>query len=606
MLFSQRIAMSVLLDTSAAPFDRLTPDEAEELKSSLDIHYYRPGETILAEGAPPEGLYLVVKGCVEEREQNELLSMLGPRDFFDARAVVQGASVSSFTATEETLCAIAPRGEMFRLINANPRFGAFFYLDITRKLDALAGESESNQFSSLMHARVRDLEMMPAVVISANESIKAAAQKMQSIECNALLVRDGERMGIVTGMNLAKAVILKDMSTEEAVGGIAHFDMVSVTPDDFVSQVLLLMTKHNKRRVVVTQDEAYLGIVEDIDLLGHFAGNSQLVSSRIDRAATIDDLGVAARQIADQIKPLRRQGVKFRVVAEIVSDLNRRLFARLFDLTCPPEIAGKVCLMVMGSEGRGEQTVRTDQDNGIILSEPVDRTLLDRFRAQFSGALQKFGFPLCPGNVMVSNPLWVRTVDEYVADFSRWITTPDNESAMNVAIFFDAAAVAGDATLLQDTKWALLQKARGERVFLGRFAAGILAFEPPIGLFNNLKLSDAQGGALDVKKGGIFPIVHGVRAIAIEQGLEETNTFDRLAKLSEKGVIKEDFARGLAQALDYLLTLRLDAQIAASDSSSLYKPGALTSMDRDLLRDSFQQVKQLRDLVRRRFNLNMF
>ena len=97
-----------------------------------------------------------------------------------------------------------------------------------------------------------------------------------------------------------------------------------------------------------------------------------------------------------------------------------------------------------------------------------------------------------------------------------------------------------------------------------------------------------------------------MRALAIEQKLEETNTFDRLAKLSEKGLLKEDFARGLAQALDYLLTLRLDAQIAVSDTTNLFKPGALTSMERDLLRDSFQQVKQLRDLVRRRFHLNMF
>jgi len=596
--------MSVLLDTSAAPFDRLTPDEAEELQSALDIHYYRPGATILAEGAKPEGLYLVVKGCVEERQQGEPVAMLGPKDFFDARAVVQGASVSAFVATEETLCAIAPRAELVRLINANPRFGAFFYLDITRKLDALAGESESSQFSSLMHARVRDLQMAPAVVISATESLKAAGEKMQAIDCNALLVRDGERMGIVTGMNLAKAVILKDMATDAPVGRIAHFDLVAVTPDDFVSHVLLLMTKHNKRRVVVRQDDAFVGIVEDIDLLGHFAGNSQLVSNRIDRAATLDELGAAARQIADQIKPLRRQGVKVQVVAEIVSDLNRRLFAKLFELTCPPEIAGKICLIVMGSEGRGEQTVRTDQDNGLILAEPLDRSLLDNFREKFSGALKQFGFPPCPGHVMVSNPLWVRTVDEYVADFSRWTATPDNDSAMNVAIFYDATAVAGDATLLLDAKWALLQKARGERVFLARFAAAVLAFEPPIGLFNNLKLAGGEG--LDVKKGGIFPIVHGVRALAIEQGLEETNTFERLAKLAEKGLLKEDFARGLAQALDYLLTLRLDAQLAASDASNLYRPGALTSMDRDLLRDSFQQVKQLRDLVRRRFNLNMF
>jgi CBS domain-containing protein len=481
---------------------------------------------------------------------------------------------------------------------------AFFYLDMARKLDALVGESESNQISSLMHARVRDLEMMPAIVIEADESIKATGRMMQSIDCNALLVRDGARTGIVTGMNLAKAVILHGMTIEEPVGRIAHFDLVAVTPDDFVSHVLLLMTKHNKRRIVVRQGDDFIGIIEDIDLLGHFAGNSQLVSGRIDRAATVDELNAAARQISEQIRPLRRQGVKFQVVAEIVSDLNRHLFKKLFDLTCPREIAPKLCLIVMGSEGRGEQTVRTDQDNGLILAGPVDQALLDRFRKDFSDALAQFGFPPCPGNVMVSNPFWVRTVDEYVADFYRWITTPDNESAMNVAIFYDAAAVAGEAALLQRTKRALLERVGKERVFLGRFAAAVLAFEPPIGLFNNLKLAGAEG--LDVKKGGIFPIVHGVRALAIEQGLEENNTFARLTKLSEKGLLKEDFARALAQALDYLLTLRLDAQLAASASSNLYKPSVLTSMDRDLLRDSFQQVKQLRDLVRRRFNLNMF
>jgi CBS domain-containing protein len=598
--------MSVLLDAAAAPFDRLTPDEAEELQAALDIHYYRPGESILAEGARPEGLYLVVKGCVEERQQDELIGMLGPKDFFDARAVVQGASVSAFIATEETLCAIAPRGELFRLIDANPRFGAFFYLDITRKLDALASESEQNRFASRMHARARDLPMCPAATIEADASIKVAARMMQSIDCNALLVRDGARTGIITGMNLAKAVLLKGMTIDEPVRSIARFDLVTVKPDDFVSHVLLVMTKHNKRRVVVKQGDAFSGIIDDTDLVGHFAGNSQLVSGRIDRAATLDELDASARQIAEQIKPLRRQGVKFAVVAEIVSDLNRRLFAKLFELTCPAEIAPKLCLIVMGSEGRGEQTVRTDQDNGLILAEPVDVALLDRFRSDFSGALKQFGFPPCPGNVMVSNPFWVRTVDQYISEFSCWITTPSSESAMNIAIFYDAAAVAGDEMLLHRTKKALLDKIASERVFLARFAAAVLAFEPPIGLFNNLKLTEGEGGALDVKKGGIFPIVHGVRSLAIEQGLMETSTFARLDALAERQLLKEDFSRSLAQALEYLLTLRLDAQLAAADASNLFRPGALTSMDRDLLRDSFQQVKQLRELVRRRFNLNMF
>jgi CBS domain-containing protein len=598
--------MSVILDTSTAPFDRLTPEEVETLRGVMDVAYFRPEETIIAQGAAPEGLYLVIKGCVEEREQGELVGLLGPKDFFDSRAVVQGAGVSGFVAREETLCALAPRADVLRLINSNPRFGAFFYSDISRKLEALAQKDESIQIESLTRARVKDLNLMPAAIIDSVQSIASAGRIMRDIDCNALLVRDGDRTGIVTGMNLSKAVVLKGMTIDQPVKSLAQFDLVTVEPDEFVAQALLLMTKYNKRRVVVKEGDHFVGILEDLILLSFLAGNSQLVVGRIDRASTLQELGAAARQIAEQVRPLRRQGVKFEVVAEIISDLNRRLFAKLFGLLCPPEMREKACLIVMGSEGRGEQTIRTDQDNGLILAEPVDERALNRFREQFSGALDEFGFPPCPGHVMVNNPLWSRTLDEYKADFRAWTSAPDEQAAMNVAIFFDAEAVAGDPALLARAKKDLVERVDNERVFLGRFAKAIEAFETPIGLFNTLKTAEGEGDALDLKKGGIFPIVHGVRSLAIEQGLEETNTFQRLAKLAELGLLKEEFARDLARALDYLMTIRLDAQIDAAKSASLLKPATLTSMDRDLLRDSFQVVKQLRDLVRRRFNLNMF
>ncbi len=598
--------MSAILDVSTAPFDRLTPEEIEILHGSLDVAYFRPNETIIAEGAAPEGLYIIIKGCVEERSQGELMGLLGPKDFFDSRALVQGAGVSAFIAREETLCSLAPRADLLRLINGNPRFGAFFYIDISRKLDALAQRDESSQIEPMMRARVCELFLLPAAMIDADATIASAGRIMRDIDCNALLVRDGDRTGIITGMNLSKAVVLKGMTIDETVKSITQFEMITVEPDDFVSQALLLMTKHNKRRLVVKEGEEFIGILEDINLLSFFAGNSQLVVGRIDRATNLPELGAAAAQISEQLRPLRRQGVKFEVVAEIVSDLNRRLFHKLFELLCPEEIQAKACLIVMGSEGRGEQTIRTDQDNGLILSEPVDEAKLQQFRDAFSGALAEFGFPPCPGRVMVNNPLWSRTIDQYIADFSRWTTAPDEQSAMNVAIFYDAEAVAGDASLLHRAKKALVEKAADERVFLGRFARAIESFEPPIGLFNTLKTAEGDGDALDLKKGGIFPIVHGVRSFAIERGLTETNTVERLQKLGEIGVLKPAFARELARALNYLMTLRLDAQLSAAASGSLLRPATLTSMDRELLRDSFQVVKQLRDLMRHHFKTNMF
>src|SRR6185369_2327821 len=136
---------------------------------------------------------------------------------------------------------------------------------------------------------------------------------------------------------------------------------------------------------------------------------------------------------------------------------------RLFEMVAPAEFRSTGCLIVMGSEGRGEQTVRTDQDNGLILSEPVDEATLAAFRADFSTALTSFGFPPCPGNVMVSNPAWSRPLSDYLADFRGWMALPGNDAHMNVAIFYDARAVAGDARLLTTAKTTLIELIRGEQ-----------------------------------------------------------------------------------------------------------------------------------------------
>lgn len=407
-------------------------------------------------------------------------------------------------------------------------------------------------------------------------------------------------------------MILKRLPLETPVARLAHFDLVSLAPEDFVFEALLLMTRHNKRRLAVLRDGRPLGILEDIDLLSFIAGNAQLVAGRIDRAHDADELEAAARAIEPQVRLLRRQGVKVEVVAEIVSDLNHRLFARLFELLAPASIRAAGCLIVMGSEGRGEQTLRTDQDNGLILAEPVPEQELARFRVAFSGELARFGFPPCPGGVMVSNPAWSQTLAGFEQSFAGWLATPDDGGALNAAIFVDATAVAGRVELLGRAKAALTRMMRGEQATLARFARAIDAFPTPIGLFNNLITAEGGGDALDLKKGGIFPLVHGARSLAVEKEIAETGTAARLLRLADIGMIRQDFARELVDAFHFMATLRLDAQLAAGTAApaaspgTLLRPAALTSMERDLLRDAFGRVKAFREIVRRHFNLGIF
>jgi len=600
--------MPKAFDAGNPPFDRLTPHEVETLRAALDISYFRPGEAIIAQDTPADALFVVIKGTIEERDGSDLLALLGPKDSFDSRALVHGKSGHAFIAREETLCYAAPKAAVLGLIQSNPRFASFFYRDISRKLDEVVRDDEERRYGSLMRARISELFLHPAAFIDASDSIEAAGHMMREMDSNALFVRDGERIGIITGMNLSKAVVLRRQSIQAPVREFAHFDVVTMRPDDFVSSALVLMTKLNKRRVAVHDGERFIGVLEDIDVLGFLAGGAQVIAGRIERASTQDDLAIAARETTAQVRALRRQGVGVDLIGEIVSDLNQRLFSRLFEMVAPAEFRSTGCLIVMGSEGRGEQTVRTDQDNGLILSEPVDEATLAAFRADFSTALTSFGFPPCPGNVMVSNPAWSRPLSDYLADFRGWMALPGNDAHMNVAIFYDARAVAGDARLLTKAKTTLIELVRGEQAFLAHFARAIDAFDTPIGLFKSLITTAGNGDALDLKKGGIFPIVHGVRSLALEQGLMETATDKRIARLRDLGVLQADFARELSQAFQFMLMLRLDGQLAASagTAGTLVRPSSLSSMERDLLRDAFQVVKQFRELVRRHFNLGVF
>lgn len=191
---------------------------------------------------------------------------------------------------------------------------------------------------------------------------------------------------------------------------ISCFDVVAVEQDDFIFEALILMTRHSKRRLAVRANSSYIGVLEDIDILGLVAGNSQLVPGRIDRAQGVEDLVQAAQDIGRQVERLAGERVRVEAIAEITSDLNRRLATKLFEVIAPPPLRDARCLMIMGSEGRGEQTVRTDQDNGLLLAAPVPESDLKNFRADFTGALERFGFPPCPGDVMVRNkPLRLAT-----------------------------------------------------------------------------------------------------------------------------------------------------------------------------------------------------
>lgn len=600
-------------DVANPPFDRLTHLEIEELRSGLDIGYFSPREVIVGHGLSSDWLHVVIKGAVEVRDGSAVLTVLGPDDSFDSRALVHGVAGEDYVAAEETLCHLIPRHIVLDLIRRNRFFAAFFYADVSRKLEAFAQQWRSEGLESVLRARVRDARYGAAVFIDQGATIEQAGHCMKDNDINALFVRDGERTGVVTGMNLSKAVVLRRLPLNVPVREVCHFDLVSIDLDDFVFEALLLMTKHDKRRLAIRSNGHYVGFLEDIDILGLFAGNSQLIPGRIERARGIEDLADAAQDIQSQVERLHRQGLKVDVIAEITSDLNRRLFTKLFEMTASETIRETGCLLLMGSEGRGEQTVRTDQDNAILLAQDVPAIDLTQFREAFSGALERFGFPPCPGNVMVRNPLWSQTLEGFIRQLKVWVLSGDTDAAMNIAIFLDSVAVTGQPELLTRAKEALVDLMRGEAALMARFASLIETFATPsLGILNAI-MATVGGGAdeIDIKKAGIFPIVHGVRTLAIQQGILATPTAERIEALVEAGSLEPTFGRELTSALHVFMEFRLRSQLRALHTRTLQTESVLrldeiSTVERDILRDALRIVRQFREIIRNRYNLGAF
>jgi CBS domain-containing protein len=526
---------------------------------------------------------------------------------------VHGPAGSSFVSADETLCYLVPRAVVLELIAKNTGFAAFFYSEISRKLRSYAVGRENNGVDSTLRARVRDVRYHPVVFVDGSTTIKQAGRIMRDNNNNTLLIREGDAVGIITGTDLAKRIVLEGHALSTKIRDVCHFDVASIKIDDFIFDAVIAMTHHNKRRLAVESNGQFVGVLEDIDILGLVAGNPQLIPGQIERARTIDDLIPTAGDIQSQVERLLKQGARVEVIAEITSDLNRRLFAKVFNLVASPAIREAGCLIVMGSEGRGEQTVRTDQDNGLLLSHPVPEDELQAFRNGFTEALEKFGFPPCPGNVMVRNPQWSQPIDSFMRQLKSWIIAPNDDSPMNLGIFFDAVVVIGPNELLDRAKTAMIEMMHGESAYLSRFARAIDQFEgASAGVLTSIMASvGVASDDIDVKKTGTFPIVHGIRTFAIDVGLKEVSTVQRIEALAAKGTLGGELARDLVGALSYFMEIRLRSQLRAMKTGkreleAIVRLSELTTRDRDLLRDALRVVKRFREVVRSRYHLSVF
>jgi CBS domain-containing protein len=603
-----------VLNTEIPPFDLLSSEELQTVERSLSIAYFDAGEDIISAGAAPEGIYIIIKGQVEEYDETiegdrdaQRVAQYSEGDLFGSLAVLKGRAKDKYQAFEECICHLVPAKIFLDLVHDNPEFRHFFHKGLAtmeKQKTRMSVPPGSDDFSLV---RIRDSVLRKPVIVPPATSIAEAVGRMRQDHIDSVLVdcdTCDAKYGLVTGTDLLDALAIDGKTPACPVGDVATRDLITCNANDFLFNALILMTRKHIKRVVIVDEGQVVGVSELTDILSYLTGQTHLMGVQIEKAKTVEELKQASKALNALIRTLNAKGVKIRFMMELLAALNGRLVAKLYEITMPQYVLDNTALTVLGSEGRWEQIVKTDQDNALIIADNFDWDDDERTKLlnQFTEDLISIGFPRCPGNIMVSNPVWSKTTSDWKKTMESWTNDMSEESQMRMAISLDGHFVAGNKALFEEMSLWAHENLRGNDIFLAHFAQPVMTFGVPLTLFGNVK-KDSEG--LDIKKGGIFPLVHGVRALALKYRCRQTNTYRRIEELIDKGAIHERLGRNLESALSLFMQLRLDTQLqqlqdAGTDDGSKVTHNRiqvkhLNRLDRDLLREALHVIKEFKE-----------
>ncbi|QNM91729.1 putative nucleotidyltransferase substrate binding domain-containing protein [Aliarcobacter cryaerophilus] len=597
------------------PFNNLNTFELDDLVEDLDIVYFKANSIVQTQDSNPEFLYFVLKGLIQEINDDEVLSVYSKGEIFDSVSLIKNHSKNSFVAIEESICYALKKERFMQILSSNQQLENYFFQSISDKLNNNILNEKNKDMANIMIAKVKDAKIHKAVVVDTNKTIYEAAKIIKQEKIPTLLLKDEDgEMYIVTDSDFRQKVILNRMDYDDLVVKIASKGLIYINEDDFLFNAQLQMAKHGLKRVVVKNDhEEIVGILDQISLSSFFATNTFAVSNQIINAETLDELKEASHSFIKIIKSLNAKGVKIEFISKLINQLNKKLLDKLYKILAPKELIGKSCLVVMGSEGRAEQILRTDQDNALIISDDcsISEEKLREFTHLFTETLVDFGFPRCEGNIMVSNPYWCRKQSDFKELIYEWVNSPSGDNFMNIAIFYDALCVSGDIEIIKELKNYLFKISSNSQSFYTNFARVINSFDVPLGFFDGFVFNskdEKHKDEIDIKRGGIFIIVQGIRSLSIQNRVLNTNTIKRINSLKELKVLDDESAKELIMAFNILNSLKLKASLEKLDKKekidNFVNPNRLTIMEKDLLKESFKIVNRLKKRLENHFKLN--
>jgi CBS domain-containing protein len=598
------------------PFDGLDPDEVERVAASVEVEFHRAGTSIFLEGAKPiEHLRVVRRGAVEIVHGGIVLDLLGEGELFGHSAMLSGLPTGfEARAAEDTLC-YRIGSDVARDLLAAPaglRYVARSLAKAEAELYASSPEPPNDPSTRPVGSLIRG----SPVVCRPEVPIRDAAQRMTEASATSLVVDLGDGMlGILTDRDLRTRVVAGGVSLDSPVSEVVSAPAFTCRPDRLGGEVLLDMLDRGFRHLpVVSGTGEVLGVVEDLDLIAIQTRSSFFLRQRIARAGSVAELQAASAELRPSVVAMHDARVNSANIVAIYSVVIDALTRRLLELAleAPGDPPVEFAWLALGSLARREAVLSSDVDSAMAWfgdgDEAVVRPSVHRIGQEVVAGLEACGFCADPHGASASNLPFVRSLESWQRAARSWIDDPTQDKALVLtSLLVDSRPVWGvhtgtpvsDTFRLAPTNPALLR-------MLARFA---LSHRPPTGFFRGFVVEHTgeHRGQLDLKNGGILPIVDLARWAGMAAGLTSASTAERLRSAGAEGTLAKGEAETLEDALDLIETLRLGHQVdqfrAGEPLDDFVNPATLSSLTRSHLREAFRAVASIQKRVAGELNV---
>lgn len=594
------------------PFNLLPDKEIKYIENNFKLDYVEKSEIFIKEGIKADNLAIILKGSFALKKDRKIVEILEKGDVVgDTSIIFDDPMTFKVEALESSIIGLLPKEIFKELLQKHPEFKDYFTKTTIEKL-AEGYKYLQPEIDDISLNLIKKLSLKPAIFCNNDDVILEVAKKMSEKNLSFCLVGNSENLeGIITDKDLKDKVLAKGENPYEVKAkNIKTYPVETISSDNFVFEAVLKMIKLNVKRLPVIENNKVIGVIEDRDIFIKQSRNILNFINQIEKENSIENLKEIYLNTQEAIANVFNTGKDIEIIQKYISEINDKLVEKAINLVLEnynnvPDFA----FLVLGSEGRKEQTITTDIDNAIAFANKKDKDLILKIGEDINSILLKIGFPRCPGNIMTSNPQWVKSIDDWKAQIENWFSNSYAENIMTSSIFFDFRVVYGNKKLENELRNFIFKEIKSYRNFLVAMAMKSLEIEPPLGFFKDfiVEKSGEHKDELDIKKGGIFPITQGIRVLALENHIPDTNTIDRLRKLESK--LGKNLSSELIEAFKFLQTLRLKTQIEKLKLGKLpdnyINPSNLSKMEKDLLKDSFKIIKKFQEALGIHFRIRL-